>query len=619
MPMLLQITLLLAAALIIVPLGKRLGMASVLGYLLTGILLGPFAFNIITDQQQMTFLAQFGVIMLMFVLGLELRPQRLWQMRQAIFALGGLQMLLTGGVLMLLLWLLTPYSVVGSLVIGLALALSSTAFVLQLLEDRQQRKTFYAQQSFAILLFQDMAAMLLLALIPLLAGQDTAHHGIAYFMAVLASFSGLFLFSRYILRPLFRFVAKSGATELLTAVALLIVLGVVVLMDALGISTTLGAFLTGVLLADSEFRHELEASIQPFKGLLLGLFFITVGMAVQFNVLLEQPGLIIAGCVAFILIKVLCLTLLAYFKKQSFANSLRLGVALAQGGEFAFVVFHEAISAHMLSAAQVAPLTLMVILSMLMTPALFWLMDRWLEPRFAQQPAPAYDQLHQSSDQSTPPILIAGFGRVGQIVARIAHIHHLPFTAIDNNLDQVDFVRQYGGKVYYADASKPDTLLAAGLAHSQILVLAIDDVEDGMNVARHVRLHHPEVTILARARDRHHVYLLRELGIKFIWRETYLSALAMAHQLLLAVGHAAPQAQAEIQRFLDYDEQLLQRQQGIYADPQKLLESHRDMLQELHNLFENDEFVQKQSPGHSTTTSSASAVAKNAPDPSAGP
>lgn len=594
--MLLQVTLFIATALILVPLGKRFGIATVLGYLFTGILLGPSALNLANDHEEILELAEYGVIMLMFLIGLELRPQRLWQMRQSIFILGGLQMAITGCVLMLILWLILPISLSASLVVGFALALSSTAFVLQLLEDRKQIKTFYGQQSFAILLFQDIAAMVLLAMIPLLAGHETAHHGIAYFMAVIASFSGLFLFSRYILRPLFRFVAQSGATELLTAVGLFIVLGVVVLMDTIGISTTLGAFLTGVLLADSEFRHELEASIQPFKGLLLGLFFMTVGMGISLNIVVEQPLLILGGTIVLMLIKVLSLTVMAYFRKQSFANSLRLGIALAQGGEFAFVVFSAAIAEKMIEPPMLAPLTLIVTFSMILTPALFWVLDRFIEPIFAKQAThPKYDDIpeHQSPE---PYIVIAGFGRVGQIVTRIAHIHHIPFTAIDNNIDQVDFVRQYGGKVYYGDATMPEILNSAGIAKAKIFVLAIDDVEDAMNVARHIRLHHPQVTILARARDRHHVHLLREIGVKYIWRETYLSSLAMAQQLLLELGTDPIRAQEEIQRFLDYDEQLLQFQQGIYADPQKLIESNRDMLQELKNLFENDEFAQKQDP-----------------------
>ncbi len=596
---LLQVTIFLAAALILVPLGKRFGIATVLGYLFTGILLGPSILNIANDPDEIMKLAEYGVIMLMFLIGLELRPQRLWQMRQSIFVLGGLQMAVTGTVLMLLLWWLLPFSLTASFVVGFALALSSTAFVLQLLRDREQLKSFYGQQAFAVLLFQDIAAMVLLAMIPLLAGHSGSHHGIAYFAAVIASFSGLFLFSRYILRPLFRFVAKSGASELLTAVGLFIVLAVVVLMDSIGISTTLGAFLTGVLLADSEFRHELEASIQPFKGLLLGLFFMTVGMEINLNIITEIPLIIIGGTLALLLIKLLCAAAIAYWKKHQVANSIRFGVALAQGGEFAFVVFSVASVEKILSDNMLAPLTLVVTFSMILTPALFWVLDHWIEPYFAKQEhAPKYDTIPEQEQH----IVIAGFGRFGQIVARVAHLHHIRFTAIDNNIDNIDFVRKYGGKVYYGDPTIPEILHSAGLTSAQLVVLAVDDIEDSMCIARHIRLHHPELSLLARARDRHHHHLLRELGVQSIWRETYYSALAMSEDMLIKLGIEANIAKQHIQRFLSYDEQLLERQQGIYADQQKLIESNRDMLNDLKNLFENDEFIQEQEPIQPTPT-----------------
>lgn len=613
MSMLLQVTIFLGAALILVPLGKRFGIATVLGYLFTGILLGPSVLNIANDSESIMSLAEYGVIMLMFLIGLELRPQRLWQMRQAIFVMGGLQMAVTGTVLMLLIFVLFKFSLSVSFVVGFAFALSSTAFVMQLLRDRKQTKSYFGQQAFAVLLFQDIAAMVLLAVIPLLTGQDSAHHGIAYFAAVVATFSGLFLFSRYILRPLFRFVAKSGATELLTAVGLFIVLGVVVLMDAIGISTTLGAFLTGVLLADSEFRHELESNIQPFKGLLLGLFFMTVGMGVSLHVLVDQPLLILGGTLILMLIKMLCVVGIALFRKQSFANSLRLGVALAQGGEFAFVVFGLAAAQKMIGHTELVSLTLMVTLSMILTPTLFWLLDHVFEPRFAKQDATrefddfADVKTHIRTSDHPSHIVVAGFGRIGQIVSRIAHVHRVPFTAIDNNIDQIDFVRKYGGKVYYGDPTLPEILKSAGVGSAKMLILAVDDTEDSMNIARHVRMHYPHLPILARARDRHHVHLLRDLGVKYIWRETYHSALAMAEHMLVELGQSVEHAKQNVQFFQDYDQGLLQRQQGIYADPQKMMESNREMLNELRNLFENDQFVQPPTSKDLTATSSDSA------------
>lgn len=587
--MLVEITLFLAAAILLVPLGKRFGLPTVLGYLFTGIIVGPSVLNIANNPDNIMHLAEYGVIMLMFLIGLEIRPQRLWQMRQSIFILGGLQIAVTSLVLLILLWLVLPISLVASLVVGCALALSSTAFILQLLESRQQLKSNYGQKAFAVLLFQDIAAMVLLALIPIFAGHHSPHHGVGYFAAIIATFSGLFLFSRYVLRPLFRFVVQSGASELLSAVGLFIVLAVVCLMDALDLSTTLGAFLTGLLLADSEFRHEIEASIEPFKGLLLGLFFMAIGMGIHLNVILDEPILIIGGAIVLMLVKITCLTAIAYWRKQSFANSLRLGIALAQGGEFAFVVFALAATENIIPTTLLAPLTLLVTFSMILTPAFFWILDRWIEPSFNNEKKPEFDDIPAQSNH----LLIAGFGRFGQIVARIAHLHHLPFTAIDNNLDNIDFVRQYGGMVYYGDATEPALLHSAGIANAHIFILAIDDIEDSMQVARHVRLYHPQVTLYARARDRHHVYLLKEIGVTHIWRETYHSALSVAEQMLQHSGITAEQAKYNIQQFSKYDEQLLERQQGIYADSQKFIETHREMLTELENLFENDQFVQQ--------------------------
>ncbi|EXD37405.1 MULTISPECIES: monovalent cation:proton antiporter-2 (CPA2) family protein [Acinetobacter] len=593
MSLLLQITIFLGAALLIVPLGKRFGIATVLGYLFTGILLGPSVLNIASDANAIMHLAEFGVILLMFIIGLELRPQRLWEMRHSIFVMGSMQVVITGVILMLITLLLFKQNLASSFVIGFALALSSTAFVLQLLSEKQQLNTTYGQSSFSILLFQDIAAIPLLAVIPLLAGTQTTHHGIAYFAAIVATFTGLFLFSRYILRYFFRFVVDSGASELITAVGLFIVLAVVLLMDLLGISTTLGAFLTGVLLADSEFRHELEASIAPFKGLLLGLFFMTVGMTAQISLFVDMPWLIIGGAISLMLIKLIILTGIARFNQYSWKNSLLMGTCLAQGGEFAFVVLSAAKSEKVLTQALVEPLTLIVTLSMMLTPVLYWLMTSKIVPVLFKDKAPEYDEIPANDH----PIIIAGFGRFGQIIARIARLHHFSFTAIDNNMQRIDFVRRYGGTLYYGDVTQPEILRAAGIEKARIFVLAVDDVEDNMNVARHIRLNYPEIKLFVRARDRHHVHLLRDLGIEHIWRETYLSSLGMAYRVLCDMGVSAEQAYENIETFRDYDEKLLARQQSIYTDEQKIVETHRNMLAELEHLFESDERNQPVSSG----------------------
>lgn len=466
MSLLLQITIFLGAALLLVPLGKHLGIATVLGYLFTGILLGPSILNIASDANAILHMADFGVILLMFLIGLELQPQRLWQLRHSIFVMGSLQVVLTGIVLIAVIILLFKLDIASGFVLGFALALSSTAFVLQLLAEKQQLSTTYGQQSFSILLFQDIAAIPLLAMIPLLTGTSSTHHGIAYFAAIIATFTGLFLFSRYIMRPFFRFVAKSGATELITAVGLFIVLGVVMLMDLLGISTTLGAFLTGVLLADSEFRHELEASIAPFKGLLLGLFFMTVGMTTQVSLLLDMPWLIIGGALGLILIKGIVLTAISRYFKYSWQNSLLLAACLAQGGEFAFVILKVAQKEGVLAQAMTDPVILIVTVSMVMTPICYWLIQKQILPLFSKEHPPEYDAIPQHEH----PMIIAGFGRFGQIIARNARLNHIGFTAIDNNLQQIDFVRRYGGTLYYGDITQPDILRAAGIEKAKVAV-----------------------------------------------------------------------------------------------------------------------------------------------------
>lgn len=585
MPLLLQITIFLGAALLLVPLGKRFGLATVLGYLFTGILLGPYVLKVERDPESIMHLAEYGIIMLMFLIGLELRPQRLWELRRSIFVMGGLQVGITAILLLSLIWLFLDLSFYASLVIGFGLALSSTAFVLQLLAEKQQLVSTHGRQAFAILLFQDMAVIPLLALLPLMSGNNDTHHGIAHFAAVIAAFSGLFLFSRYVMRPFFRFIAKSDATELLTAIALFIILAVVQLMNLLDISTTLGAFLTGVLLADSEYRHELEASIQPFKGLLLGLFFMTVGMTIQLDLLRDMPWVIIGGALGLMALKFLTLAIIAHFNGYRWSTSIRLGIALAQGGEFAFVLFTSASQYQILARSIVEPLTLMVILSMMLTPLAFFVLERWGEPIFNQrQVSPKYDQIPDNAHT----VIIAGFGRIGQIVGRLLRMHSIEFTAIDKNINQVDFVRKFGNAVYYGDPKNPEILRAAGIAHVRLLVLSMDEVEDCIQVAKSIKRAYPHIKILARARDRQHVYRLREAGVEHIWRETYLSALGMSYEALVSLGIDSKKAFDGIELFREHDEILLRRQQTIYKDEQQLIASSQAAMVELESLFDSD-------------------------------
>lgn len=585
MPLLLQVTIFLGAALLLVPLGKRFGLATVLGYLITGILLGPYVLKIENDTESIMQLAEYGVIMLMFLIGLELRPQRLWRLRRSIFVMGSLQMAATALVFLVFSWLVLGLTFNASLIIGFGLAISSTAFVLQLLAEKKQLVSTHGRQAFSILLFQDMAVIPLLALLPLMSGVDDTHHGIAYFAAVVATFSGLFLFSRYVMRPFFRFVAKSGASELLTAIALFIVLGVVQLMNLLEISTTLGAFLTGVLLADSEYRHELEASVQPFKGLLLGLFFMTVGMTIQLDLLGQMPWIIIGGALGLVLVKFIVLAVIGHFSGYRWPTSIRLGVALAQGGEFAFVLFSSATQHHILEQKIADPLTLIVTISMILTPLAFFILEKWGEPLFNRhQTSSKFDQIPDDQHK----VIIAGFGRIGQVVGRLLRIHNIEFTAVDKNINQVNFVRKFGNAVYYGDPKNPEILRASGIANAKLFILTLDDIDDSIQVAKYIKRVYPHIKILARARDRQHVYRLREVGVEHIWRETYLSALGMSYDALVSLGIDPKKAYDDIEIFRDYDEALLRRQQTIYTDEKQLIEINRAAMVELESLFDSD-------------------------------
>jgi len=601
MSLLLQVTIFLGAAILLVPLGRRYGLATVLGYLLTGVILGPSGFNVAGDTEAVMHFAEYGVVMLLFLIGLELQPSRLWALRRPIFMLGGLQVLVTGVILMFTIWLLVggPSSTIfgidlksqlsTSFIIGFGFALSSTAFVLQLLSEKNQLASAHGRDAFAILLFQDIAVIPLLAALPLLshAGLQPDEQGFnfVYFAKVVGVFIGLVLASRIVVRPLFRLIVSSGANELLTAVALFFILGVAMLMNQLNISVALGAFLTGVLLADSEYRHEIEASIQPFKGLLLGLFFMSVGMSTNLLLIADEPFLVIGGALGLMTFKFIILFGIARLMGNRLPTSVRLGVSLAQGGEFAFVVFNTAVSQKVLPIAIAEPLILIVTLSMAMTPLAFLLLEKFFEPRFAKAvPEREFDEIPNHEHK----VIIAGFGRIGQIVGRILRMHHIEFTAIEKDARQVDFVRKFGNAVYYGNPTNPELLRSAGIAHAELFVLTLDDPEQAVITAEYLKRTYPKLKIIARARDRNHYYQLREAGVKLIWRETYLSSLGMAHASLLALGFDEATAEESIDVFRDYDEELLERQQAVYDDDVKLVESARAAMIELEGLFDSD-------------------------------
>lgn len=583
--MMLDATIFLGAAVILIPLAKRFGIATVLGYLFTGLLLGPSFLKVAGNPDDLLHFSEFGVVLLLFIIGLELQPSRLWALRQQIFVLGGLQVIVTGVVLMLLSWYFLDIRLSNSFVIGFGLALSSTAFVLQLLGKKKQLSTTHGQQAFTILLFQDIAVIPLLAALPFLSGAQEQNYDWIYFAKVISIFVGMIFVSRFVVRPFFKFVASSNVTELLTATALFIILGVSLLMNYIGLSMALGAFLTGVLLADSEYRHELQASIEPFKGLLLGLFFMSVGMLINVKLIVAKPLLIIGLAGLLMLIKFVVLTIIARLMGNKNESSIRLGVTLAQGGEFAFVLFSVATAQHLLTREQQNILNLVVTVSMAMTPLAFLLLEKIGNPLFAKAtPSKEYDKIPNHEHA----VVIAGFGRVGQIIGRVLRMHNIEFTAIEKSANQVDFVRKFGNQVYYGNPKNPEILRAAGLENAKVFIIAIGDIELSETVAAYAVRNYPHLTILARAKNREHYYRLRDVGVKYIWRETYLTSLDMSRETLEILGMDPKTARKTVQMFRDYDDALIERQRAIYQDEAEMIASAQSAIQELESLFDSD-------------------------------
>lgn len=585
MSQLAYIAVFLGATVLAVPLSRKLGLGSVLGYLAAGIALGPWGLRIIKDGEEVLHIAEFGVVLLLFVIGLELQPSRLSAMRKAVFGLGLVQVLVTA-VLFTLLGYCLGLSPGTALVVGFALSLSSTPLALQLLAERKQLNTQHGRSSFAILLFQDIAVMPMLALLPLLGARGHASlletvTGAAKAMVVLA----LLLFGgRFVLRPLLRMVAKTQVKEAFTAVTLLVVIGTALLVDSVGLSMALGAFVAGLLLADSEYRHELEADIEPFKGLLLSLFFISVGMTANIGLLASQPLQIAALVLGLLVVKFIVLWILGRATGHSTESSRGLAFALPQAGEFGFVLFAMAVSYGVMQQSLADTLVIVVTLSMIASPLLMMLqsaIESRLKPHNKKR---EFDRPEQQGSR----VIIAGFGRFGQIVGRVLRMRKIRFTALESSVSQVDFVRRFGNHVYYGDASRLELLTAAGLERAEIFVLAIDDIDTSVRCAKLVRAHFPHVKVLARARNRQHAQRLMDLEVRYIVRETYLSSLDLARHTLEGLGMSRAEAKLSIQRFDEHDQKTLQLQRGLRDDEQKLIQSAQQAARELEQLFEAD-------------------------------
>lgn len=579
-----QVALLLLVAVLLVPIFQRFKLGGVLGYLAAGVFIGPYALGVVSDAESTLHLAEFGIVLLLFLIGLELEPARLWALRRTLLALGGAQVAATGIVLAAI-CMAMGMRWQSAIAAALACAMSSTALVLASLNERGQLASPHGRDAFAILLFQDLAVIPLLALLPLLGATSpaTGNNWSAAALGV-AAIVVVVIASRIVVRPVLKFVARHGSRDVFTAAALLLVIGAATLTQKLGLSMGLGAFLAGVLLADSEFRHELEANIEPFKGLLLGLFFMAIGMGANLALLVEQPLQVVGLAVGLMFVKLLVMYAIARIAGAPNETAQRVAVLLCQGGEFAFVVFTAGGSLAVFDIPTMQLLTLAVTLSMLLAPGVILLHEhrlaRWLE-RSAQ---PEFDRI----DDPGSPVIIAGFGRFGQIVSRVLRMCDVKFTALDVNFQQVDFVRRYGSKVYYGDASRLELLHAAKAAEARLFVLAVDDVEASVRTAAMVRRHFPDLPILARARNRVHWFRLRDLGVTSIYRETFAASLAVAHQSLLRVGIGAAAAERAIALFKKHDEAQLVAQYAIHQDEPQLIQSVREAAEQLKELFEAD-------------------------------
>ena len=573
----------LLAAIVMVPISRRLGFGSILGYLAAGIIIGPFGAKLIHEPEHILHFAELGVVFLLFIVGLELQPSRLWVLRRMVFGLGSAQVVLSAAIIAAIAWAL-GLDGKPAVIIGLILALSSTAFVLQMLAEKKELTTSHGRAAFSILLFQDLAAIPLIAILPMLGANADSGMSVTQVGIMVLTIGGLILVGRYLLRPVLQIAAGSKIPEIFTATALLVVIGAALVMEFAGMSMVLGAFIAGMLLADSEFRHQLEADIGPFKGLLLGLFFIAVGMSVNIGLLLESPLRIMIMVVLLMAAKAAALVPLAHkFGMCESRSAWSLAASMSQGGEFAFVLFGIAAGNALLPAALIDELILVVALSMLITPFAYMAAERYGK-RKAAAIEPEYDEMVDENNG----VIIAGFGRVGQIVARLLRIVDRPFTALEIDSSQVDVVRRYGSVVHYGDASRLDILRAAGAEHAQVFVLVIDDVEASMRTAEAVCQHFPHLKIVARARNRRHAHKLMDLGIEHIFRETLLSSLAISEEVLTSLGVSAEDTSLATESFRERDEQLLKEQHAFHQSEEKLFQSARDTAAELDLLLKDD-------------------------------
>jgi len=588
----------LLAAIVAVPLAKRLGLGSVIGYLLAGAVIGPHALRFVHGGGDVMHFAEFGVVMMLFVIGLELRPALLWQLRRPILGLGGMQVVGTALVLGLgAFWLGLPWK--SSLAVGLILAMSSTAIVLQSLGEKGLMKTPGGEASFAVLLFQDISVIPILALIPLLAarpGAGAATHSTASGMmaglpawqqavAVVVAVTAIVFAGRFLLRPFFRYIAATRLREMFTATALFLIVGIAMLMQKLGLSPALGTFIAGVVLAESEYRVQLETDIEPFKGLLLGLFFISVGASIDFSLIAHQPGTIALIVAGLLILKFAVLLTLGRAFGLKACDGMLFAMALAQGGEFAFVLFSFATQNAVLPAETANLLIASIALSMAAAPVLLTINDKLVRPRF-QRPDP--ERAPDEIDEHDNPVILAGFGRFGHIVGRLLRANGFGTTVLDHDADQVETLSRYGLKSFYGDASRLDLLQAAGAEHAKLFVLAIDDEAKALEIIETVQREFPRLKILARATSRQHAYEILRLGVTQVYRETLGSALDLSIDALRELGLDERRARRAAELFRKHDEASVRELAKLKDDDEAYISIARKHIENLERALQSD-------------------------------
>jgi monovalent cation:proton antiporter-2 (CPA2) family protein len=577
-----QILVFIGASIIMVPLFHRLGFGSVLGYLIAGVFVGPYGLRLIRDLESVMHFSEFGVVLLLFVIGLEIQPRRLWSMKKDLICLGGFQVLLCT-IIFTLVGISLAEPLITSIVLSFGMSLSSTAFAVQSLNAKNNFNTEFGKSSFSILLMQDLLAIPALAIIPGLGNGEgeMGNMNLSYLFPVFIVL--LVLVSRFLLQPFFRFIARTHQREIFTATALFVVLGVASIMLKIGLSAALGTFIAGVLLADSEYRHELEANIEPFKSLLLGLFFISVGMTVSLEIILDKPILIFGLALLYLAIKMIVIYFSGRLFKMNHLNSKHMALTIAQGGEFAFVIFSIALAANLAAPDTIRFLVAIITLSMALNPVVSMLDDKI---RFRGDPEiePKFDEIKDEH----PEVMIAGFGRFGQMFGRVLRAQKIPFVAIDKDEEQIELLRKFGNKVYFGDVMRIDLLESAGINKAKYFIMAIDDVEVSVKAAKIIRQKFPHVKVFARARNRGHVFDYFDIGVDRVKRETFDASINFVKDLLVEMGTPAEKAQTIIEKFQMHDEIMLREQYKVRDDDKKFVSVSKQATAQLAHVL-NDE------------------------------